>query len=201
MYEKNCKIAHEIRGTSLRFEASVINSMNMFKNFKRLFYTLCYTFRGRMLLSLLFVSLVPIIVYSYYTIHTAQLSITKTGDQLKADLLDYVEHLYRDNINQQAHLLRNQLLNYRKQLIQLKTLAEEILDEPFQDKRTITLRKESEGYYWEERTNDEPNVGISANANLTDELLNQLEQTKKLDNMFKQIYKDNEAIVAIYFIS
>lgn len=173
----------------------------MFKNFKRLFYTLFYTFRGRMLLSLLFVSLVPIIVYSYYTIHTAQLSITKTGDQLKADLLDYVEHLYRDNINQQAHLLSNQLLNYRKQLIQLKTLAEEILDEPFQDKRTITLRKESEGYYWEERTNDEPNVGISANANLTDELLNQLEQTKKLDNMFKQIYKDNEAIVAIYFIS
>lgn len=173
----------------------------MFKNFKRIFQTLFYTFRGRMLLSLLFVSLVPIIVYSYYTIHTAQQSIKKTGDQLKTDVLTYVEHLYRDNINQQADLLSNQLLNYRKQLVQLKTITEEILEEPFIDERIITLTKEAAGYYWEEPTGDQSNVGISANANLSDELFNQLEQTKKLDKMFKQIYKDNEAIVAIYFIS
>lgn len=176
--------------------------MNLLKRFRHLLDSIFYTFRGRVLLSLLFISIIPIIIFSYLTNQTVNKSITITGDEIKTELIHYVEQLYSENIDQQADLFISQLNSYSKQLLQLRALAEDILANPTStDQYELNLTDEADGYAWEEMTGDRSNVGVSAKHQLTDEHILELEATKKLESSFRKLYSNNEEIVAIYYIS
>lgn len=155
-----------------------------------------------MLLSLLAISLIPIFILSYFTIISTNESITATGEDIKEELITHVMNLYEDNINQQAELLVTQLTGYENQILQLKALAEEILENPSPpEDYSIDLTEEKDGYYWEEVSDDISNVGVSALYPLDDNRIIQIEATKKLEESFKRVYADNDAMVAVYYIS
>lgn len=155
-----------------------------------------------MLWTLLLLSLVPLVIISYFIIQSTKNSITVTGANIEEDVIEHVLYLYKENISKQAEATSIQLESYKKQMLQLRATLEEAFDSaavpPGYD---LQLKQEKGGNYWEPVKGDKSNSGTSALYPLTQETVDHLKQTKSIEGAMKQIVKGNKAIATVYYIS
>lgn len=155
-----------------------------------------------MLWTLLLLSLVPLIIISYFVIQSTKNSITVTGANIEEDISEYALYLYKENINRQAEATSIQLEGYKKQILQLRTTLEEVFESSIVPPGySLRLQQDIGGVYWESVKGDFSNTGATASYPVTAETVERLEQTKSIEGTMKQIVKSNQAIVAVYYVS
>lgn len=174
--------------------------MMFFKDLKK---RLFFTFRGRTLVVLLTISFLPFFFISFLMINRTQETISKTGDEVQANIMEYVIHSYNDNIQNQAQALDMQLATAKKQLLQLRSFTEQTLrnEQALSHLHPLSLIEGSGGFLWEPVFEDRSNVGISSYHGADEQVLNQLRLTQLIEPPMMQIVNGNEAIAAVYFIS
>lgn len=174
--------------------------MMFFKDLKK---RLFFTFRGRTLVVLLTISFLPFLFISVLMIDRTQETISKTSDEVQANIMEYVIHSYNDNIQNQAQALDMQLVAAKKQLLQLRSFTEQTLrnEQALAHIEPLSLIRGSGGFLWEPVFGDRSNVGISSVHPVDEKLLNQLRLTQLIEPPMMQIVNGNEAIAAVYFIS
>lgn len=155
-----------------------------------------------MLWTLLLLSLVPLIVISYFIIQSTKNSITVTGANIEEDISEYALYLYKENLNRQAEATSIQLEGYKKQILQLRTTLEEAFEwANVPPGYSLRWQQDASGVYWESIKGDSSNSGTMASHPPTSETVERLEQTKSIEGEMKQIVKSNKAIAAVYYIS
>ncbi|MFS0574648.1 ATP-binding protein [Sporosarcina sp. 179-K 3D1 HS] len=151
---------------------------------------------------MLLLSLVPLVIISYFVIQSTKNSITVTGENIEEDISEYVLYLYKENITRQAEATSIQLEGYKKQILQLRTsLLEAFESSIVPPGYSLHLQQDISGIYWESVKGDSSNSGTTAVYPVTEETVERLEQTKSIEGAMKQIVKSNKAIVAVYYVS
>lgn len=166
-------------------------------------HTVFFTFRGRVLLTLVILSLAPLICLSYFINQGTKQSITITGENLEDEIVDYVAHLYRENIKAQALNVNQQLDNYQQSLLQLRTTLEQNFQQPANSlfDEPLELTESSGGFLWQMPSNNKSNVGVSNVHPFTEKTLQRLQITNSIDKGMRQFVDNNDSIAAVYFIS
>lgn len=155
-----------------------------------------------MLWTLLLLSLIPLVIITYFIIQSTKNSITITGENIEKDVIEHVLYLYKENINKQANATSIQLEGYKKQMLQLRATLEEAFESSIVPPGySLHLQQDVGGIYWESVKGDSSNSGTTASYPLTAETVERLKQTKSIEGAMKQIVKSNQAIAAVYYIS
>jgi signal transduction histidine kinase len=159
------------------------------------------TFRGRMLVTLLFLSISPLILVLYFAMYSSEQILTTTKEKIEKNLLNYVTYLHQENLDKQAERINEQLDSVKKQVQIIRSVAKDIFSNGvIPVDYELHLTKEREGYYWENVEGDVSNVGVSAITDLSLEIQKRLMVSKSLEPLFKKVVQQNPHVAAIYYI-
>ncbi|RDE25774.1 hypothetical protein DV712_02240 [Parageobacillus thermoglucosidasius] len=176
--------------------------MRKFNSLCRIYQKIFSTFRGRMLITLFFLSISPLLLILYFAITGSKHMLYTTRQQIEKAMLHYITYLHQENLDKQAARINEQLNSLEKQIRMISTTASFLLTEPSgYSHYELKLTKEKEGYYWEEIEGDVSNVGVSAINKLTPEIRQRLILSKALEPVFKKVVQQNAHVAAIYYIS
>jgi signal transduction histidine kinase len=176
--------------------------MRKSNSFFRFYQKIFVTFRGRMLVTLFFLSISPLVLILYFAVTGSEHMLYTTRQQIEKAMLHYITYLHKENLDKQAARINEQLNSLEKQVQVIRTMASSFLTEPNSYSHyELTLTKEKEGYYWEKVEGDVSNAGVSAINQLTPEMKQRLTQSKALEPLFKEIVQQNSHVAAVYYIS
>ncbi|RXT07186.1 ATP-binding protein [Ammoniphilus sp. CFH 90114] len=157
----------------------------------------------RILLTLLFVALVPLLFFgslaTQFVKDTLNDTAEHTGEMISANVIA----LYQTNLQTQANLINQELKSIEQRVKTAKGFAEQLYREPhaFPMLKPVEFTREEQGYYWEDvGTTNRSNTGASGIVPLTPDLLERLSRSQYLEPFFQQSVESNRNIAAMYFI-
>lgn len=154
-----------------------------------------------MLITFLLITITPIIIIFYFAMNSSENTLSNTGDKIENILLNYSIFLHQENLVKQADIINEQLNSIKDQVQIIQTVAEDLFSNPiYQKDYKLSLTKENEGYYWEQIIGDYSNAGVSANINLSKNVLNNLTISKSLENVFRRFLNTDSRVASIYYI-
>lgn len=176
--------------------------MNRYKRFNSLLRLVPNTFRGRILLTLLVLSLGPLLAMGFYAYNAVESTTKKATADMGEEIVGYVVRLQQQHLDKQAALIDRRLEEVKKQVLAARYYAEQLFNRPgpYPARQQIQLIREDKGYLWENPPGDASSVGISAKTALNPELLDRLSLSKYLEPLFQQSLKQTPDIAAIYYI-
>ncbi|PGZ92273.1 hypothetical protein COE53_12990 [Bacillus sp. AFS029533] len=134
--------------------------MKKYKNSTNLLKKFLSTFRGRMLVTFLLITITPIIIIFYFAMNSSEKTLSNTGDKIENILLNYSIFLHQENLVKQADIINEQLNSIKNQVQIIQTVADDLFSNPIiQKDYKLSLTKENEGYYWEQINGDYSNAG------------------------------------------
>lgn len=164
-------------------------------------YTKSFSFR--ILIILLSVTLLPLLVLGFYSMHFVKNTLNESSIQSSKVISEHFINVYQENIIGHAQQIDLELKNIEKMVMLVKSYARELYTnkEKYRNYDPLQLVKEKEGYYWDQNTDKNfSNVGASGHFPLTEVTLDNLARSVYLEPLFRQTVEENDHISAIYFI-
>lgn len=164
-------------------------------------YTKSFSFR--ILVILLVVTLLPLIVFGFFSMHYVKNTLREGSVKSSQAVGEHFINVYQKNIIGHAEQIDLELKQIEKMVILVKSFAEDLYSnkEKYNEYVHIQLVKEEEGYYWDQIIDKHlSNVGASGHYPITEETLDKLARSAYLEPLFQQTVEQNEYISAIYMI-
>ncbi|WP_158095129.1 sensor histidine kinase [Gottfriedia luciferensis] len=154
-----------------------------------------------MLITFLLITITPIIIIFYFAMNSSEKTLSNTGNKIENILLNYSIFLHQENLVKQADIINEQLHSIKNQVQIIQTVADDLFSNPIIQKNyKLSLTKENDGYYWEQIKGDYSNAGVSANINLSKNVINNLIVSKSLEGVFRRFLNQDSRVASIYYI-